>query len=306
MLYTFPQSVGIAGGRPSSSYYFVGSQTDNLFYLDPHHARPAIPLRPPPLPLSSTTLGAGGGSGSGVSTSASTSRPRASGSSSGYGTEDGGDERENERGIRNTKERVSSKKVNKHQARSSSGGSGGSVGSAGSSSGSHQPGSPSSARTGSSFHVPLAPSPLQQQYSHMQTSPPPSGSSSRNGTYPIVTSSGPGSVSPQPPYSRSSTNSPASASVPSPSSDYMDYSELSGAGREHEHHLTPLEEHYATAYSAAELKTFHCDRVRKMPLSGLDPSMLIGFLCRDEKDWVDFRRRVGQVCGLPSLPFSTE
>jgi hypothetical protein len=33
--------VGIAGGRPSSSYYFVGSQFDN-----PHHARPAIPLRP--------------------------------------------------------------------------------------------------------------------------------------------------------------------------------------------------------------------------------------------------------------------
>src|SRR5882762_3242219 len=47
-LYTFPQSVGIAGGRPSSSYYFVGSQADNLFYLDPHHARPAIPLRLPP------------------------------------------------------------------------------------------------------------------------------------------------------------------------------------------------------------------------------------------------------------------
>jgi len=48
-IYTWPwQSVGIAGGRPSSSYYFVGSQADNLFYLDPHHARPAIPLRPPP------------------------------------------------------------------------------------------------------------------------------------------------------------------------------------------------------------------------------------------------------------------
>src|SRR5882762_6711373 len=47
-LYTFPQSVGIAGGRPSSSYYFVGSQADNLFYLDPHHARPAIPFRPAP------------------------------------------------------------------------------------------------------------------------------------------------------------------------------------------------------------------------------------------------------------------
>ena len=48
-LYTFPQSVGIAGGRPSSSYYFVGSQADNLFYLDPHHTRATIPLRPIPI-----------------------------------------------------------------------------------------------------------------------------------------------------------------------------------------------------------------------------------------------------------------
>jgi Peptidase family C54 len=45
VLYTFPQSIGIASGRPSPSYYFVGSQADNLFYLDPHHARIAIPLR---------------------------------------------------------------------------------------------------------------------------------------------------------------------------------------------------------------------------------------------------------------------
>ncbi|KIM74182.1 hypothetical protein PILCRDRAFT_46752, partial [Piloderma croceum F 1598] len=40
------QSVGIAGGRPSWSYYFIGSQADNLFYLDPHHAHLAVPLRP--------------------------------------------------------------------------------------------------------------------------------------------------------------------------------------------------------------------------------------------------------------------
>ncbi|KAL8375794.1 hypothetical protein RB595_007083 [Gaeumannomyces hyphopodioides] len=44
-----PQSVGIAGGRPSSSHYFVGAQRSeedqgsNLFYLDPHHTRPALP-----------------------------------------------------------------------------------------------------------------------------------------------------------------------------------------------------------------------------------------------------------------------
>jgi Peptidase family C54 len=29
-LHMFPQLVGIAGGRPSSPYYFVGFQTDNL------------------------------------------------------------------------------------------------------------------------------------------------------------------------------------------------------------------------------------------------------------------------------------
>ena len=60
----------------------------------------------------------------------------------------------------------------------------------------------------------------------------------------------------------------------------------------------PRQLHYCTAYSAAELKTFHCERVRKMPMSGLDPSMLIGFLCRDEKDWWDRseERRVGKEC----------
>jgi len=37
-----PQSIGIAGGRPSSSHYFFGLQGDQLFYLDPHITRPAL------------------------------------------------------------------------------------------------------------------------------------------------------------------------------------------------------------------------------------------------------------------------
>jgi len=37
-----PQSIGIAGGRPSSSLYFVGVQGDNFFYYDPHQTRPAL------------------------------------------------------------------------------------------------------------------------------------------------------------------------------------------------------------------------------------------------------------------------
>ncbi|KAL8803506.1 MAG: hypothetical protein Q9223_006147 [Gallowayella weberi] len=40
-----PQSIGIAGGRPSSSHYFVGHQGDNFFFLDPHQPRPALPRR---------------------------------------------------------------------------------------------------------------------------------------------------------------------------------------------------------------------------------------------------------------------
>ncbi|EER37743.1 cysteine protease atg4 [Histoplasma capsulatum H143] len=38
----YPQSVGIAGGRPSSSHYFIGAQGSHFFYLDPHHTRPAL------------------------------------------------------------------------------------------------------------------------------------------------------------------------------------------------------------------------------------------------------------------------
>ncbi|OQD88651.1 hypothetical protein PENANT_c003G08802 [Penicillium antarcticum] len=42
----YPQSVGVAGGRPSSSHYFVGAQDSHLFFLDPHSTRLATPYRP--------------------------------------------------------------------------------------------------------------------------------------------------------------------------------------------------------------------------------------------------------------------
>jgi hypothetical protein len=41
---------------------------------------------------------------------------------------------------------------------------------------------------------------------------------------------------------------------------------------------------YLLAYSPAELRTFHCEQVRKMPL---DPSMLIGFVCATgQSGWI--------------------
>ncbi|KAF8269994.1 hypothetical protein EI94DRAFT_1828620 [Lactarius quietus] len=53
-------------------------------------------------------------------------------------------------------------------------------------------------------------------------------------------------------------------------------SDLSGAASDAG--LDPTQVHYVTSYSDAELGTFHCEPVRKMLLSGLDSSMLIGFL----------------------------
>jgi cysteine protease ATG4 len=42
--------------------------------------------------------------------------------------------------------------------------------------------------------------------------------------------------------------------------------------------------HYVTFYLATDLRTFHCQCVCKMPLSGPAPSMLIRFLCKREAD----------------------
>ncbi|KAJ4255071.1 Cysteine protease atg4 [Fusarium torreyae] len=51
-----PQSVGIAGGRPSSSHYFIGAQGSFLFYLDPHHTRPALPHHEDPTEYTSEEI----------------------------------------------------------------------------------------------------------------------------------------------------------------------------------------------------------------------------------------------------------
>lgn len=56
---------------------------------------------------------------------------------------------------------------------------------------------------------------------------------------------------------------------------------------------------YVDAYPESAMRTFHCDKVKKMPLSGLDPSMLLGFLVRDQAEFDDFCDRVKRV----SQPF---
>ncbi|KAL0576416.1 Cysteine protease atg4 [Marasmius crinis-equi] len=266
MLYKFPQSVGIAGGRPSSSYYFVGSQSDNLFYLDPHHARPAVPLRSPPFG-DAPTFG-----------DAANRTPEAD--------------------FAREKDRSKAEKKGKSSGISPRRGSMKRV---------VTPTSPSSVKTtGSStfsYHAPTSPSPLQREYASSASA---SGSSSgKDSGFRTQTKqvSDEGKSPSQPP---SRTESPVlitpSASTDTGNTSEMDYSEIAGefgGGST----LTSLQEHLISAYNIAELRTFHCERVRKMPLSGLDPSMLIGFLCKDEADWQDLRRRVGE---LPRTIFSIQ
>ncbi|KAK1259487.1 Cysteine protease ATG4 [Acorus gramineus] len=42
--FTFPQSLGILGGRPGASTYIVGVQDNNALYLDPHENQPVVEI----------------------------------------------------------------------------------------------------------------------------------------------------------------------------------------------------------------------------------------------------------------------
>lgn len=141
-VFTFPQSIGIAGGRPSSSYYFVGAQENNLFYIDPHHTAESIPLQQPPEELHYAAL--------------------------------------------------------------------------------NQPLSSSSTATEDSWQA-----------------------AEKDGSSPIIA----------------------------------------------EDSSTDLDAFYMKAYAPSPLDSFHPDKVRRIALSGIDPSMLVGFVIKDEADWQDWRQR---------------
>ncbi|KAG9149724.1 hypothetical protein Leryth_012437 [Lithospermum erythrorhizon] len=42
--FTFPQSLGILGGRPGVSTYIIGVQDEKAFYLDPHETQPVVDI----------------------------------------------------------------------------------------------------------------------------------------------------------------------------------------------------------------------------------------------------------------------
>lgn len=45
----------------------------------------------------------------------------------------------------------------------------------------------------------------------------------------------------------------------------------------------------------ADTSTYHCSHVRRMPLSAMDPSLALGFYCRDQEDFKDFCERAVEL-----------
>jgi len=52
-----------------------------------------------------------------------------------------------------------------------------------------------------------------------------------------------------------------------------------------------------TQYSEEEIASLHTRRLRRIDIQEMDPSMLIGFLIKDEEDWKSWRKSVTEVPG---------
>ncbi|KXN92687.1 Cysteine protease ATG4 [Leucoagaricus sp. SymC.cos] len=316
-LFTFPQCIGIAGGRPSSSYYFVGSQADNLFYLDPHNPRPAIPLRPlPPTAVMGSVLDLTSTSPPGLSPS--NDSPATAHLRSNLGTGAGVERKGSSSSSSSTraggkrKDRVAasyhSPSPTPPSSHHSHGHGHGRVPTSPTTSTSTYSSSTSAVTDPHVAHVPVSPSPLQKAFSGDEVE---SGGGDSEGISelgerkgglsrkPGVAVSGIGekrekAVPISVVLSQSSTTSTSTTTTSTNNSNSI-FSNSTG--------LDPFQEHFVTSYSAQELKTYHCERVRKMPLSGLDPSMLLGFLVKSREEWEGLRRGVED---LPRSIFSIQ
>ncbi|KAJ5119561.1 cysteine protease atg4 [Penicillium atrosanguineum] len=58
-------------------------------------------------------------------------------------------------------------------------------------------------------------------------------------------------------------------------------------------------------HTPEEVDSYHTRRLRRIHIKDMDPSMLIGFLIRDEADWADWKERVKSTPGKPIIHIVT-
>ena len=54
-------------------------------------------------------------------------------------------------------------------------------------------------------------------------------------------------------------------------------------------------------YTLEEIDSCHTRRLRRLHVKDMDPSMLVAFLIRDEKDWQNWRQAIGKTEGKPII-----
>lgn len=57
-------------------------------------------------------------------------------------------------------------------------------------------------------------------------------------------------------------------------------------------------------YTQEELDSYYTTRLRRIHIKDMDPSMLIGFLIKNEDDWLDLKKRIQTSTGKPIVHIS--
>lgn len=72
------------------------------------------------------------------------------------------------------------------------------------------------------------------------------------------------------------------------------------------HHTRPALPYYGVSheYTVKELDTYHTRRLRRLHIKEMDPSMLIGFLIKDEDDWAAWKKNISEMTGKPIIHVS--